>query len=720
MTWKTCVSTDKTLTQSINQLKSIYFPSESKIDSELFLPLAAQADSIDCMVGYFTSNFLSELASTISIYLNSASTKKIRFIVSPNLDPSDLEKLQQAHEQGESYFSILFPNLHLKEDDLRWKCQAALALLVLQNRIQIKVALKKDGIFHTKCWIFNLGDKLAAIHGSSNATQGGLFSNFEQLVLSRSWLSHESSEICSKLTEKFIQIWNGSYHTIKTIELNKQTLIDIEKFSKKENAKQINDTKDYFQSILDISNKSPEHNSLTSKERLFIPPNVKYTDGDFSHQENAVIAWENNNNRGIIAVATGGGKTYTSLIAATRLQDTCQNLFVFIAVPTTTLLQQWINDVQDFGIIPINGIDSTTTELKQEIIAQNRMMRIAGPKTVVFLITHNLLTSGKINDHLEKLTLNHPILLIADEVHNLGSDASQVRLSESFMFRIGLSATYERQFDEDGTSFLLEYFGPVVHEFTLKDAIGKCLVPYNYYPHLVFLTADEQNEFEELTQEINRLAFAADESKDNMNRKRWEALCRQRRVLIEACSNKISELDIVFRKINYSLSKTLIFCTDKDPSQMLNVNQILTTNNVKFHQITQEETSKPKQLKQTLALFSKGDINVLTAKRVLDEGFNVPMTESAYLLASNTVRRQWVQRLGRILRKSESSGKKKAYLHDFIVIPITSGAVDKDLKSLLRTELNRVSFFSDLSSNYGDHDGGGPTISRMLKLMGAL
>lgn len=709
--------------KKITQMKSIYFPSEVQVDSELFLPLASQASSIDCMVGYFSSGFLSELAVTISTYLNNLDNNNLRFIVSPSLEPSDITEITRALEQGESFFHVLFPDLKLNSKDLKTNSQQALALLIFQKRLDIKIAVKRNGIFHTKCWLFKIENTEACVHGSSNATKGGLFNNFEQLVLSRSWMSSESEEICNELRSKFESIWSDREDDIKTITVNEATFSDISDFIEKTIKDKNNKT---IESLLRglISEEHEEANStIKSVNSLKVPDYVNFTYGDFKHQGDAVKAWELNSRQGILSIATGGGKTYTSLVAATRLQDEVEKLLIIIAVPTKTLMNQWEGDVKEFNVSPINTMGKGTQSTKAELINAARRLRLSVSKTEVFIITHNLLTQGNLNQFLENVDASISKLLIADEVHNIGSEASQKGLTECFNYRLGLSATHVRQFDEGGTDFLLSYFGDVVCEFSLQEAIGKCLVPYNYYPHFVFLNAEEQEYFEELTYEINKLSFAHDEGKESSMRKRWEALCRKRRTLVESCEGKISELNRLLRASNFDIDRALIFCTDKNPAQLTNVNRILADAKVKFHQITESETSKSKLLQGTLRSFANGDIQVLTSKRVLDEGFNVPQTELAFLLASNTVYRQWIQRLGRILRKSKDTGKTEAHLHDFIVLPVPRNQdtpVDSELHSLLKSELKRVSFFSELSQNYTAQNGGGNAVSKILEMMGAL
>ena len=90
-------------------------------------------------------------------------------------------------------------------------------------------------------------------------------------------------------------------------------------------------------------------------------------------------------------------------------------------------------------------------------------------------------------------------------------------------------------------------------------------------------------------------------------------------------------------------------------------------------------------------------LRFLTAKRVLDEGFNVPEIRRAFILASTTTSKQWVQRRGRVLRKCE--GKTHADIHDFLVLPPSEGPVDGGTKKIVKGELARCDEFSSLARN---------------------
>ena len=263
---------------------------------------------------------------------------------------------------------------------------------------------------------------------------------------------------------------------------------------------------------------------------------------------------------------------------------------------------------------------------------------------------------------------------------------------------------------------MLKFFGGVVYEFGLEKAIGTCLVPYRYYPIEVKLNAEEEDRFIELTGQIKRLAFAANLADGSPEKERLQRFCMQRRRVIEAASNKINAFEDLVKKSPEVLNRSLVFCTDKDSEQLKSINAALSQLGIPYHQLTQKETSKRKLLMSLIDNFNIGILKTLTSMRVLDEGFNVPQTEHAFLLASNTVKRQWIQRLGRVLRLSPSTDKKEAVIYDFIALPLGyEENLDQDLKRLLLGEFERITFFSKLSSNSSEKNGGLELAAKLLK-----
>jgi superfamily II DNA or RNA helicase len=701
----------------LDNLKPIYFPTECNLDTDLFFPIAKNSTGLDCMMGYFTSGSLVELARSIVCFLTSSQSHKMRFIVSPNLAVEDLGAIKDAISYDKNLLPLLFPDFSITEETLRSNTIKALCFLVASGKLKLKVAIKTKGLFHSKCWMFRTDQGDLAVHGSGNATKAGLSVNFEQLVVSRSWLGVESAYICTDLVKRFSQIWGNDYKGILCVDLNGKTLEAINELKTQYCAEDNSVDAIIDKLISQLENENPPPANEIETQKLAVPDWLDYESGPFAHQGAAVDAWMKNNKMGILSIATGGGKTLTSLVAATLVNQTEKNLLVVIAVPTTALLNQWAEDVRGFSVEPVNTYKKNRRDIKKSLKTSSRKLRHGFSNTEVILITHDALRSELVESFFE-IAKNIPIMLIGDEVHNLGSIGFEKAAPDCFKFRMGLSATYERQFDEHGTSFLLDYFGKVVFDYPLEEAIGMCLVPYDYFVHDVYLTAEEEEEFGEVSFKIKKLSYAANKPDGDPGKERWRLLCLERRRIIESAENKIGVFDKILPVNKGAINKTLVFCTDKYPEQLKEVNSILNDRSINFHQITHDETGQPKLLSRIVDSFNSGVLQVLTSKRVLDEGFNVPQTETAFLIASNTVRRQWIQRLGRVLRLSPKTKKSKAMIHDFMVLPaIKENSIDDDLVSLIRSEYTRLSYFSKLSSNGLEEGGSFFKIKKLLDLV---
>ena len=440
---------------------------------------------------------------------------------------------------------------------------------------------------------------------------------------------------------------------------------------------------------------------------LQIPPDLVYKTGDFAHQGKAVEVWEKSGRRGILEIATGAGKTITSLICATRLQDEIGNLLIIVSAPYRPLIEQWCHEIHEFGVHPINLVSVDGPRARnREIMNASRRLRMGHARTEVLVVSNKTLCT---EDFIQSLSaVKAGKLLIADECHNLGAEGFTTNPPDDFNYRLGLSATPVRQYDEEGTEALVAYFGEVCFSFTLEEAIGKCLTEYDYHVHFVELTPDEMQEWSSLTEQIASQAWKLKtEKKDSY----LDNLLRRRRLVLETASAKIDTLsDLLDSDGTRQIRYTLIYATDKEPEHLKQVNRLLEHKNMLFHQLTQEETLSNHQTKHILLKFQDGVIQVLTAKRVLDEGINIPQIKFAYILASTTVKRQWIQRRGRLLRTCKVIGKTHAVIHDFVVLPpgtssSTSEQLDQDARRIVRSELERVWEFARLSRN-GPQAGG--------------
>ena len=443
-----------------------------------------------------------------------------------------------------------------------------------------------------------------------------------------------------------------------------------------------------------------------------IPGWLRYEDGPFEHQGKAVNAWCEDGYRGVLEMATGSGKTITSMIAANRLYQEHNPLLIVVAAPYVPLIEQWCDEIAPFGLKPVN-LTRVGGEAKRasELQKIKRRFRIGLSDVEATVVSHDTLCTTEFLDAVAGFDCAR--LLIADEAHNLGRASFIENPPEFFEYRLGLSATPIRQYDEEGTDALFGFFGPVVFRFTLEEAIGRCLVEYDYYLHPVYLTESEMDEWFDLTAKIKQNAWRDKGGKpDDYLAK----LLRDRRALLETASGKVSMLKSLLDKEDTgSLKHTLVYTSDKGPDQLDNVNRLLRDKNILFHQLTAKETASRDQTKRIIGSFQDDEIQVLTAKRVLDEGMNIPQICKAFILASTTVERQWVQRRGRLLRTCSTIGKTHSVVHDLLALPPDMDkGLDPDARSLVRSELQRAQEFARLARNAGRPAGPLALIDKMV------
>ena len=454
----------------------------------------------------------------------------------------------------------------------------------------------------------------------------------------------------------------------------------------------------------------------SSRPSFAIPSYLRFEDGPFEHQGKAITAWCEAGYQGILEMATGSGKTITAMICAHRLYEIHKPLLIVVAAPYIPLIQQWCDEISPFGLKAVNLTTFSGAKAQaHELSKIGRRLRHKISNIEVLVVTHKRLCKSTFKDQLKKIGCK--TLLIADEAHNLGSEGFITDPPDFFDYRLGLSATPIRQYDEEGTEQLFAFFGPIVFQFTLEEAIGRCLVEYEYYVHPVELTEDEMDKWYDLTEKIGKNAWRQENV--DIDDEYLLKLLRDRRALLENAENKIAVLeDVLTQHEDFNrLRHTLIYASDKAPQQLKDVNALLNRHDVLFRQLTYVETADHKKTSEIIRSFQEGTLQVLTAKRVLDEGVNIPQIEKAFILASTTVERQWVQRRGRLLRTCQETGKTHSEIHDFIALPPDLDNIDTRARALIEAELKRIQAFAYLAKNFGRPDGPLSHIDQLVKTL---
>ena len=693
----------------------LYILPKDPMFADVLVPALRSSTTLDIMMGYFASSSFAEIAPGLATFLRHTHAP-LRIVVSPFLNDTDYDALARDDSHLVDLASRLLFDDAPTEQHLARHTLECIAWLILQRRLVLKFAVMRGALFHPKVWLFQDTDNSAALHGSTNLTKSGLLLNREQLTLSRDWIGQESTYAIVRLRTEFDELWSGGDDDCRVLDLPEAVAKNVVEAYK-------TDTMPDETQLLALWDKAhglrPQvaPRDTSQPTALSIPTHLSYESGDFAHQGEAVRAWETAGRRGILEMATGSGKTITAMICAARLQDEVDGLIVVVSAPYRPLIEQWCDEIRQFGVDPVNLTAVGGPGPRSREIAQaGRRIRSGLSRAEVLVVSNDTLCTDDFNERLKVLSTDK--LLIADECHNLGAASFTANPPEHFDYRIGLSATPERQYDDAGTDALRAYFGETCFTFTLEQAIGNCLTEYDYHVHFVELTATEMDEWNDLTRLIGTQAWRL-EARENSAY--LDNLLRRRRLVLETANRKIDALASLIDAQNpRELRHALIYATDKDPGQLEAVNGLLSARHLLFHQLTQEETASRSRTSRILSSFQEGVVRILTAKRVLDEGVNIPQIRLAYLLASTTVRRQWIQRRGRLLRTCRAIGKTHADIHDLVVVPPFAGAadqpLDRDARRLVRSELDRVWEFARLSRNGPSPDGPYRAVERLQRL----
>ena len=699
------------------QMRPVYEIPDDDLVGEVLVPAMRCCDNLRIGVGFFSSRCLAQIAPGLAAFVNDTSNT-LKLMVSPVISEEDQRAISSGVCEPQTVLNQaidrLFKKARLSESAIERHAVETLAYLVASDRLKIRVVLMERGTYHKKFWLFRSGEQWLAVHGSGNATERGLLVNGEQMSVERAWKDGEQSEKRVKIfLKQWDRRWNNQHPKSLTVEVDQAlevlrgysglvppTVADFWEAWKRDNE-------------AGLAPRLPRgYRPVRINHRLKIPETLVWREGRFAHQGAAVDALVENGG-GILSMATGSGKTRTALIAISEFQDRqAEHLCVVVLAPTRPLIRQWAEDIRGFGIEPIVLSGIGKERRRQELEMLSVAFASINPRTEILLLTNSLFMGRGSAERswLESLPDSVTCILVADEVHNLGAPSFVNNPPECFDRRIGLSATPIRQYDPDGTDQLFDFFGgPPLFDFSLGDAIDTgCLVSYQYYLHEVELESDEMEYYEDLTEQLVRAGFRIDDDGRTVGLSdRVARLLRDRRALVEQADAKLRVLEHKLKCIgSESVTKTLIYASAKPVvpgkvRQITAVNEILQRLNIISHQYTAEETGTS-QSRKILDRFGTGDYQVLTSMKVLDEGVDIPQTDTAFLLASSTVEREWVQRRGRILR--HAPGKPFAHLHDFIVVPPDLGSLAA--RSLLQSELRRASAFADLAEN--EYDPGGP------------
>ena len=699
------------------KIKSEYRSLIDNVVQDFYIPLLDEAVTYQRAVGFFSSSSLVEISKGIASLARRGG--KIQIVASPYLSEDDIEAIRKGYADRNTIIeNALLSQLSEESLDLfSMERLNLLATLIAEGILDIQIAYTEDkkgiGMYHEKMGIITDADgNSVAFSGSMNESSTAMSINYETIDVFRSWGDVFEANHVRLKKNAFTSIWNDTEPNIHVLEFPKVSQALIRKYKKKV----ANYDVDRLQFVKRFNHVRHEE-SIAYNCGARVPESVSL----YEYQKEAIAAWVGENYRGIFDMATGTGKTYTGLAAISKLsEDLGDELAVIIVCPYQHLVEQWVEDIIKFNISPIIGYSSSSQKDWKKRLAQAiRDQKIrADKKFFCFICTNATFISKTVQEQINKIRSS--VLLVVDEAHNFGAKSLSRLLDDRFEFRLALSATLERYRDVEGTASLYNFFGKKCIEYSLERAIKEDkLTPYKYHPVLVYLNDEELEHYDQISFELSKHIQRDHNGKTKLD-SYGEILAINRSRIVAGAVNKIDSLLEVITpyKNDHFL---LVYCgathiikpnhdkSDVDEEEMKQIEAVTrllgNTLGMKVSKFTAEEDINEREaIKQH---FKEGDdLQAIVAIKCLDEGVNIPGIKTAFILASTTNPKEYIQRRGRVLRKSPETGKQYAEIYDFVTLPRpldeVSGLTEEQMKrdlALVKKELTRVLEFGRLSMN---------------------
>ena len=619
-------------------------------------------------VGYFRSSVYLVVGPSVVAFAQNGG--RIRLICSPELSPEDLDGIASGYAKRSEILRLrLVADIdRMLAEEGTSNSTRVLASLVAASVLDVRLAVRADrkGLYHEKIGVFGdaRGNKVS-FKGSANETWNGWHAdgNFESIEVFCSWRGGLEQERVRRHEEHFDSLWSGRDAAIDVFEFPEGALNHLKKAALKGGL-----------DAVDVQDNPPPSGRRSP----------------LAHQSNAISGWVANGYRGIFEHATGSGKTYTAILAIRDHVD--EGKPAIVLVPSKLLLDQWADEVRaeiPRAALLLAGAGHTGWKSGGRLSAMTADGKNLGGRLV--LATMQTASSEAFRSQVSG---GDHLLVVVDEVHQIGSPSNARFFEIEAGRRLGLSATPQRYGDPDGTQAIFDYFGNVIPPtITLQDAIkaGR-LVEYEYYPHAINLTAAEADEWAEISRRIR--TEVARQPEDGVGKKvlteKVKLLLIRRSRIAKKAAKKLDLAREIVRSEFATGQHWLLYCEDAD--QLCGVMSALKADGfdpIEYH------SSMTSDRDATMAWFRTFG-GPLVSIRCLDEGVDIPAVSHALILASSQNPRQFIQRRGRVLRKS--SEKMFAVIHDAIVVPITLYD-DPDQAALLRSELARSIEFADHAIN---------------------
>lgn len=693
-------------------LKSVYRSGNQNLFKDFYRPTLQHAVRYDRAVGFFSAQTLVSNLQGFQGLLKNDGT--MRLIIGHPLEENEFLAVKRGVQLGN-----VLNDLNQKLDDvlndisnISEPSLELLSWLIAAQRIEIRFALRRKGMYHEKIGVIEdtSGNKIV-FQGSANETVYALDKGFnaESIMVFKNWIPSVWDEYGQPCVDGFERLWLNQQEETVTVEVPSELYEKISKASKQRDLEEI---------VQQLDDESLSLDTDFAK-KLAIDPSMPKTMGTHKfelkqHQLNAIAAWKADKYKGILQLSTGSGKTITSIAAAVKVYEARKSkgraTVLIVSVPYVELATQWVENLALFNIYPIKCFASKKIweqDLKKAVLDIN----MGASNWFACVVVNRTMESESFQNILKDVSALDAFV-IGDECHNHGAKKTNAALPDAY-YRLGLSATPFRSDDEenetpfpnDAKDRIKDYYGNVVANYSLSDAINDgVLCEYNYHIVPVYLTSEEQDEYDSISSEIGALIGSGIESMSPQRYMQFTLLCGRRSRLLGGASNKVKALSELIKDIPANERKhSLFYCGEGNAfSEEADLNQDVriieevskTLGNAGWatSRFTSDENAQER--KAIMKNFVNGDIDALVSMKVLDEGVDVPVCNKAFILASTRNPRQYIQRRGRVLRKSE--GKEFANIWDFVILPLGSSESSTSLK---KAELERVEDFLLSASN---------------------
>lgn len=701
------------------ELRPEYRSLLNNIIREFYTPILSQSVLYKRAVGFFSSSALVDLASGITGLIQNGG--EIQLIASPRLTKEDVDAINDGLKRRDDVIEEVLLRELVSVGNFEEARLNLLSNLIAANRLEIKIAFLDNentiGMFHEKLGLmYDKDGNIIAFTGSMNESSNAFSVNYESIDVYTSW-SQDNQRVLNKQAA-FNAMWNDYEPSIRVMSFPNvdKRLMELYRIT------------DTLESAIDLINKpaAPKMSNLSEAPKKYndvAGPRVPSSVTMREYQLEAIREWEGQQFVGIFDMATGTGKTYTALAAISHLYKVKNGrLAVIIICPYQHLVEQWKEDIVAFGMNPIVCYSASAQKNWRD------RLKTAVTSFNLGIIDHFCMVSTNATYSLDYVQstvkkLSEDFVLVVDEAHNFGAKHLNSVLLPNAPYRLALSATIERYGDEEGTQRLYDYFGEKCIEYTLKQAIDNgMLTPYYYHPVVVNLNQAELDEYLELTKKISKNVHK-DKFGKIQTTEYAKSLMIKRARLVAGATAKLYELrELMADYMNDN--QILVYCGattlrdvdyDENKPPVDDVRQIdLVTDimgnemGMRVTKFTSEEPAEERErIKES---FAEGkQLQAIIAIRCLDEGVNIPSIRTAFILASSTNPKEYIQRRGRVLRKFP--GKKYAEIYDFITLPLPFEAINNvdentisSVKTLAKREIARMKDFAEIAENPFESD----------------